>query len=107
MKLYDKVFEGEARNETYLRRQEGRLRKAQELAGEGGPGGEGGETAPKRERLSREEYLKQRRERDQRTKEKLKFKSLYGRKTKKGQPIMKHRINHLLFKIKATMGTPN
>lgn len=51
--------------------------------------------------------MKLKREKEARLKEKQKYKSLYGRKTKKGQPIMKHRINHLLAKIKSGVGKPN
>lgn len=56
---------------------------------------------PQREWLPREEFLKLKQEKDKKRAEKRKFKSLYGRKTTKGQPIMKHRINHLLAKIKS------
>lgn len=53
-----------------------------------------------RPRLSREEFLKMKKEKERKFNEKAKFKSLYGRKTTKGQPVMKYRINHLLSKIK-------
>lgn len=52
------------------------------------------------ERLSKEEFLRQKKERQKKFDQKMKYKSLYGRKTHKGQPIMKYRINHLLSKIK-------
>ena len=54
-------------------------------------------------RLSKEEYLRQKKERQKKFDEKMKFKSLYGRKTHKGQPVMKYRINHLLSKIKESV----
>jgi len=52
------------------------------------------------QQLSKEEFLRQKKQQQKKFDEKIKYKSLYGRKTHKGQPIMKYRINHLLSKIK-------
>lgn len=54
-----------------------------------------------REWIPTEEFMKLKQEKERKYNEKRKFKSLYGRKTSKGQPIMKHRVNHLLAKIKS------
>ena len=62
---------------------------------------EDGEAKSKR---SREEWEREKMAREKRKQESRKFKSLYGRKTKKGQPVMKYRINHLLSKIKSGVG---
>lgn len=59
------------------------------------------ENKPEKIYLPREEFLKMKKEKDFKMNQKRKFKSLYGRKTTKGQPIMKYRINHLLSKIKS------
>ncbi len=53
---------------------------------------------------TREEWQKEQQERERRKQEKRKYKALYGRKTSKGQPIMKYRINGLLSKIKNEIG---
>ena len=102
LKLYDKLFKekpGEVRED---RRRDSRQAEHRQEDGENDQAAQ-----PKQHRLSREEFLKQKKEREFRQREKQKFKALYGRKTQKGQPIMKHRINHLLSKIKMGIKKPN
>lgn len=67
--------------------------------GSSGPeatGPDGGRSQPDWKKIE-EERLKKRQEKE-------KFKNLFKRKTSKGQPVMKHQINHLLAKIKGSMG---
>lgn len=55
-------------------------------------------------RMPKAEFEKMLADKRKRLDEKAKFRKLYSKKTSKGQPVMKHRINHLLAKIKTTMG---
>jgi rRNA processing len=55
-------------------------------------------------RRSQEEWKKIEEEKLKKVQAKQKFRKLYAKKTTKGQPVMKHRINHLLSKIKTSLG---
>lgn len=55
-------------------------------------------------RIPQAEFDKMLAEKRKKHEDKVKFRKLYAKKTSKGQPVMKHRINHLLAKIKNTMG---
>lgn len=66
------------------------------VATPGAAGTDGGRSEPDWKKIE-EERQKQRQEKE-------KFRKLYTKKTSKGQPVMKHRINHLLAKIKGSLG---
>ena len=88
LRLYAKVFAAsDERSQAEVRNEDGG-----EQTAEAGKSGE--------KRLSREEWLREKARREARRSEKEKFRQLHKRKTRKGQPVMKHRINHLLFKIR-------